>query len=397
MGGMKDMMDEANDLGWWSIERFVCVNCVEDEYLQSLIEDNLSDEYCSYCDSGDQALLSAPVDSIMEAIAVALHTYFSSPESSGLPRDGGGWLIDPIDTDEALFELPLEGNQDLIEDISSSFVNTSWVPTAQGWWGNSHHSVILKSAWERFCIEVKEKSRYFFFQTKDGSDPFSDHEEISALSLLESIGSTSEEFGLIPPRLIPKEYYRVRPGHGHVNFQDIGPPKTGVSGGGRMNPEGISYFYLSDNPHTAIAETRLADCDEATLALFEVKQDLQVLDFSILPFPPSKFKPDSYAAIEKIKFWWDFVNQVSKPVGPSKSIDYIPTQILTEYFAKAFRMQDGTKIDGFVFESATSSVGKNLVLFPESHNGEGWETLATLLSTQNIMVKSSIDGYEIVK
>lgn len=396
MGGVKRAHEEAMDRGWNDIDKFVCVSCVEDEHLQQLITSSLTGEGCDYCDSSSQEIMAAPVEAIMEAVSGTLKTYYNSIEASGFPRGDGYRIEDWVTTEQALYSLPFDVNSALFSDVVNSFVNQSWIETANGWWGSSHQSVILENAWQRFSIEVKEKSRYFFSQPENKADPFLDHENISALSLMDAIGKGSEDLGLITPLIMNSRYYRVRSGPGYFKYSDIGPPGVGVAGSGRMNPEGISYFYLADNELTAIVETRLSDGEEASLATFEISSELKVLDFTQTMQEPPKFAPNSYYLSEMIKFLREFVSQIRKPVGKASSLEYIPTQVLSEYFAKVFRCEDGSKIDGFIYSSATSSIGNNLVLFPESHASNGWERVAALKDAQNIMVRSSVDGFETI-
>ena len=98
MGGMKRAHDEAMDRGWNDIDKFVCVDCVEDEYLKRLIADNIGKEACGYCDSGGDGTLAAPVGAIMEAVSSTLKTYYNSIEASGFPRGDGYRLEDWVIT-----------------------------------------------------------------------------------------------------------------------------------------------------------------------------------------------------------------------------------------------------------------------------------------------------------
>lgn len=65
-----------------------------------------------------------------------------------------------------------------------------------------------------------------------------------------------------------------------------------------------------------------------------------------------------------------FVSAISVPVkgDGSEHIDYVPTQVVSEYFAKAFQLEDETRLDGMLYPSSVAPGGKNLVLFPPSHD-----------------------------
>jgi hypothetical protein len=44
-------------------------------------------------------------------------------------------------------------------------------------------------------------------------------------------------------------------------------------------------------------------------------------------------------------------------------IDYVPAQIVTEYFRRVFRTPDGGRLDGIVYPSTRDPQGRNLGLF----------------------------------
>ncbi len=67
----------------------------------------------------------------------------------------------------------------------------------------------------------------------------------------------------------------------------MGAPPCGVSSGGRANPEGISYLYLSNKPKVTLYEIRAGIYDYVTIAEFKLKQDIQVVDFN----PIDKISP----------------------------------------------------------------------------------------------------------
>ena len=47
-------------------------------------------------------------------------------------------------------------------------------------------------------------------------------------------------------------------------------------------------------------------------------------------------------------------------------IDYVPSQIVTEYFRHVYRTYDGKPLDGIIFPSAHVRNGKNFVIFASS-------------------------------
>ncbi|MGL1932212.1 MAG: RES family NAD+ phosphorylase [Desulfotalea sp.] len=58
---------------------------------------------------------------------------------------------------------------------------------------------------------------------------------------------------------------------------------------GRMNPAGISYFYLAQDSQTAYAEVIQKPPCTAALACFKPHRDLRLLNLGDIPSTPSVF------------------------------------------------------------------------------------------------------------
>lgn len=107
---------------------------------------------------------------------------------------------------------------------------------------------------------------------------------------------------------------------------------------------------------------------------------LRVLNLSELPEIPSIFEPEKYIERHELMFLYGFRDEISKPIKKDgmEHIDYIPTQIVSEYFR--YRYSDDTgKIDGIIFNSSKTDNGLNLTLFVSEH-----------AEVKNIMSLSSI-------
>ena len=104
----------------------------------------------------------------------------------------------------------------------------------------------------------------------------------------------------------------------------------------------------------------------AAIGSFEVCHDLLIVDLSNLPEIPSIFDSGSHNEREMIYLLYDFVNEISKSVQKdgTEHIDYIPSQVVYEYFAKIFQDEDGKSVDGLAYKSAILPGGNNIVLFP---------------------------------
>ncbi len=129
---------------------------------------------------------------------------------------------------------------------------------------------------------------------------------------------------------------------------------------GRGNPKGISYLYLSDDENTALTELRAHLGQGISSAKFEIRRDLRIVDchsvtkyysYAELVFNPPQSQEELTNAM------WSMINDAfTKPVtNEDERSDYVPTQILAEYFK--FK-----KFDGIRFKSSMGK-GNNILLF----------------------------------
>lgn len=60
-----------------------------------------------------------------------------------------------------------------------------------------------------------------------------------------------------------------------------------------------------------------------------------------------------------------FINDLSKPIEDDP-INYIPTQVVCEYFKKIYKMKNGEKINGIIYYSSKNPGGKCCALYIEN-------------------------------
>ena len=77
----------------------------------------------------------------------------------------------------------------------------------------------------------------------------------------------------------------------------MGAPPDDVASAGRANSKGISCLYLANERKTTIKEIRAGVFDFVTIGTFRVKQDLKIIDLSMITHN-SPF----YADKDKVKF-----------------------------------------------------------------------------------------------
>lgn len=137
-------------------------------------------------------------------------------------------------------------------------------------------------------------------------------------------------------------------------------PNREFCGEGRANPRGIAYLYLSNHLDTCMAEMRPQRGEMLSVAQFKIQRNLKLVDcYSVaqqfgniqLIFSPPTTQEGIGNAI-----WWQINQAFSRPVSRGDtSSDYIPTQILVEFFRHH-------GFDGVCFKSGLGE-GHNFVLF----------------------------------
>ena len=55
-------MIEAEDRGWYESDGYVCPDCVEDEFLKSVISDKACHQSCDYCGKASDYDFASPVE-----------------------------------------------------------------------------------------------------------------------------------------------------------------------------------------------------------------------------------------------------------------------------------------------------------------------------------------------
>lgn len=136
-------------------------------------------------------------------------------------------------------------------------------------------------------------------------------------------------------------------------------PTIGLAKEGRINPNGISYLYLSDNETTAVSEVRPSLGQLVTVARCEILMNIKVVNtlsnLSFVDVFPCE-KHDSFEKKENC-IWYCIDRDLSWPINVNESsIEYAPTQFLAEVFKNA-------GYEGIFYRSSLSKNGHNLALF----------------------------------
>lgn len=369
MGLVKGEWMEAQERGWSAPSTYVCADCIEDSYLKDLVRKEVSANTCDYCGCHDAIAIAAAAEVVMGAVYDAVHTYYAEPAISGVPYDGG-FIVDPIDIAEVLGELGFDGHPDFLQAVIDTEVNgDGFVPAIDGHWAGRHPHEVLSSAWNLFSYTIKHETRFHFANTprSDVTSPY----EIDIADVLPAIAA------YLRPQIqmlrAETKVYRARVrrrGEAWLPSADqMGPPPKEKASAGRMNPAGIPYLYTAFDKTTARREIGVNGRTTKTVftATFALTEPLWVMDLSTLPPLPSVFDVANKEAREQALIVRDFVKSISTPVTKDghEHIDYVPSQVICEYLAQVFELEEGRKLGGLIYPSSVHKGGKNLVVFPE--------------------------------
>jgi hypothetical protein len=366
MGFAKRQMEEDEERGWSSVgEKWCCADHVEDDALEALIADEAASTVCSYCGGEAKEPFAAAVDLIVERFAESLPQEWGGADEETIPWEGG-YVWKTLDTWDLITDglnWPLN-NSDLIQDVVSALPEQAWV---QRDFYRLTPSERLRFAWSDFIQVVKHERRYFFSDhSAEEADALRDRDEMTPGEMLTAIGGVVVEAGLVRTLHPGEKLFRAR-SHGCDETLDgavdLGAPEADrVHNSSRMSPAGVSVFYGAFDPATAREEARSANPERSaiTVGRFEVTRPLRVVDLSRQPDVPSLLDPERALRPGHI-FLRHFVDEIAKPFVHDEviHIEYVPTQIVTEWFASEFP----GGLDGLLYRSSRSSGGVNATLF----------------------------------
>jgi len=338
MGFWKNkMLEEEQDFS--NLNKFVCLDCIENDCLKNVVENNLVRIRCNYCGDGEE---SAPVEKLIRKILEGLEFEYSycrfGKDGREVLNTFGTEIVDTYDI--LLSEIYEYIPQNLFDDIIRS-INYEWHDN-DPFDIDNHRSKILM--WETFCNIVKHKTRYVFFKTKK--------EYGASYFILENVGNAVKELKLVKKLLAANDFYRARTGLFNDVKELCSPPKE-LAGNNRMSAAGISVFYGASDKETALAEIRCKDF--VTTAIFQNIDDLIILNLTKLKHIsfPDLFDEDRRKLREPLRFLCSWYKEITKQMNNEDriEIEYIPTQIITEYFRYLFKYK-GNNIDGIAYDSS---------------------------------------------
>ncbi len=370
MGYWKHQLDkqlEQMDRGWDSIDGSVCGGCVEDEALRTILRENEdADLRCDFCSS----VPAAHLDTLLEAFVNGLRNEYENA-LDGVGWDGreGGFQWNPQwDTWDLVDDLAwVFASQELLDVVRTTVHDITWVEED---FITRRRDDVLSEAWGRFCEAVKHKTRFVVWLLRPDDDDLAPG-EIPPAKILEYVTPLIERLNLVRDLPAGQRVWRARV-HCTTSIDHTASslgtvPRELALKANRMSPAGIPMFYGAVDADTAIKEVTYASEDTyLTWYQFELTADLRVVDLTRLPPEPSMFDPELGFLRRQIRFLNMFVQQLSDRVEPDhEQIDYVPTQIVTEYLLHVHG--GGDRVRGLVYQSSLADGACVALDIPNDH------------------------------
>ena len=355
-------------LGFTDIKKWVCDKCVSDQILARLVAANLESASCSYCNAHSHEMIVAPFATVMAHIYHTVLHYYADASDVGAPWEGGGWVLPDVEPIEILEKLETEWGDAFQEDILRCLGRSEnyWIAHSGHDWSLENPTKALASGWQAFVDTVRHKTRYLFLSEPVDEWDMGRPDEIPVAAVLDTLGNLVTNLNLITRLDCGTVCYRARDGH-YKEFLDVSVPPKDQAGAGRMSPVGIPYLYVALERETARREIKPEKQEGYTLATLKTTKPLSLLNLADLPALPSIFDFEKYSERHHLQFLYNFREEICQPVmqDEKEHLEYIPTQIISEFFRYRFTYQ-GEKLDGILFNSSLTG-GKNVTLFVSDH------------------------------
>lgn len=371
MGRAKQWYMEQMERGYSEADGAVCPDCVSDYALEAWVEDNLTENECTFCEASGSHPIAASFDGFVGQVMEGIGFDWNHPDDEGIMYVSaeGGYQANVSDIWEVLADYEIDNSGDVVDAMIDVIDDNGWVE--RGYYHGNETTQSLM-AWQWFKYVTKHQTRYLFLS----EDPDDDRTDIPPSQMLNQI--TSILFGRLedrPVRTIEQgaRFFRVRVDDvEHSTASALGaPPLQYANQPNRMSPAGIPMFYGAFEPNTAIVETldvERKDGKILSIGEFVSLRDLTLLDLTMLPDIPSVFDARKRHLIRALRFAHSFTADLVEPIPRDgrEHIEYVPTQIVTEYFRRVFRDESGGSLDGIVYQSSRDGGDKAIVLFCEN-------------------------------
>jgi HEPN/RES N-terminal domain 1/RES domain len=376
MGLVKQWQMEQEMRGYGTLDGNICASCVSDYALVDWIRANLSEHECTFCGAETDEPIAACFEDFVGFVLEGLYFDWNDPNDEGISyiTAEGGWMAEISETNDVLDNYSISENDKIIEALINGVNNDAWV--RRGVYHGSECD-LFSWGWEQFKKFTKETTRYFFLHQDTANAEYGTNEvpPSAMLSIIAHIVKSELEEDVIKIIKTTDNLVRIRIGSSaYEAATEIGTPKAEFAlQSNRMSPAGIPMFYGAFDFETARAETydpKVHIGQIVSVGTFQPLRDLVILDLAVLPNVPSIFDKNKRRLIHSLRFLHSFAHDISKKINHDgrEHIEYVPTQIVTEYFRRVFRTKINQPLDGVIYRSSRISDRRAFVIFCENQD-----------------------------
>jgi len=380
--GPGDFVEAMHHMGSQDVDgsdaRPVCARCLgDDPGLAEAVSRFATARRCAFCERRFRSDKAAPVEDVARFVMGCLQQDYDIPENVLFydKESESGFAGHVMDKHELLEDnLPYD-DWDVLDAIAKCVTDDKqWCEANPGLF-LPHRQ--LASSWETFSRYVKHSSRYMFLRPDEQRRDYDGFDDnfIPARRMLDLLGEAVLAAGLVRTIRPRTRIFRARPvrqdDEWHSTASALGPPPSSDTGppAGRMNAAGIPVFYGALELETTLSEA-LESNGRVAVGTFSPTRPLRVLDLA-RPVPlahHSIFEPVTPAMRGLPAFVEAFRDDIAKVTARDgrEHIDYVPAQIVTEYFRRVFVIEGEfgeDRLDGIVYPSTRNPAGRNVALF----------------------------------
>lgn len=362
--------------GYWDVpETLVCGDHIDNNSVRLFINRSGKRDQCDYC--GRRKMVAELVTVVGYPMDAVAQFYTDPANFMGYDSAEGGYQGNVYSASEILqehFEIDIVDHQ-LFDDVFNSLDDNK--PWSNEFEYYDHEGEVRLEHWSYFKEVIKNKSRYFFSTSLNFK---TEHYELNAYDILKHIDSIVKQFKLIRTLPAGTELYRCRQ---HTRKEKLtgakdlcSPPDMYAIYPNRMSPAGISMFYGGFELETALRETLYPEDKKSsmyTYGLFNTNEDLNILDLSKCPRIPDMLEQRMWDKYYLIIFLNAFIRDLTHSIEKDGKIhiEYVPTQVVTEYFRYTFSTRKVQGLDGIIYPSSKYEGGNACVLFMDHEESLG--------------------------
>ena len=340
----------------------VCIACVRDSNLKTLIYRSGSDSSCVNCGEKSRCL-DTESHSFFQLIKALVRFYFSEWEYN--PHWGGDDYMCLFYGEENVFFDP---NRSLSEDAYDVLVTSitdgdvyedfdKGVSVFAGYGEGGVQNELLKSLKSDLDFTILDiaqqlKNKNHFDLEQEVKQIISKYCNVACLPL-------KEGFEVFRARIGCKDSRRLISGGFETEYHftpyvddEIGAPPPYLASPGRVNRSGVSFFYSATDEYTAVAEVRPHPADKVSVAKFQLISEIIVFDLSdskLIDFSNSDKELEEFLPLNTLAVL------LNRTIPPSERMQYSITQLIADCIRQL-------GFHGIIFNS-TVGAGKNVVLF----------------------------------